>query len=97
MIKKALNRKKRRLRSSALAIGGAVFMTLFAPVPSYPFGSSEPGIMEAQAATTFSQYWFQDELGNWKVKNGNMVSAGLVQDATGNYFLHYTPSGCGEW
>lgn len=91
-------------------------MTLFASVPSYPFGSSEPGIMEAQAATTFSQYWFQDELGKWKVKNGNgtvltnawlcddavagngqnvwylldasgnMVSAGLVQDATGNYY-----------
>lgn len=65
---------------------------------------------------TFSEYWFQDSQGNWKVRdnngntitnawlcddavasngqdiwylidsNGNMVSAGLVQDQTGNIY-----------
>jgi len=67
-------------------------------------------------ASSFSEYWFQDTNGNWKVQdqngntvknawlcddavpsngqdiwylidsNGNMVSAGLVQDQTGNIY-----------
>lgn len=67
-------------------------------------------------ASTFSEYWYQDTQGNWKVQdnngntitnawlcddavpsngqdiwylidsNGNMVSAGLVQDQTGNIY-----------
>ena len=73
--------------------------------------------MPAYADTpTFSEYWYQDGAGNWKVRdnngntitnawlcddavpsngqdiwylidsNGNMVSAGLVQDQTGNIY-----------
>lgn len=73
--------------------------------------------MPAYADTpTFSEYWYQDSAGNWKVRdnngntitnawlcddavpsngqdiwylidtNGNMVSAGLVQDQTGNIY-----------
>lgn len=73
--------------------------------------------MPAYADTpTFSEYWYQDSQGNWKVRdnngntvtnawlcddavpsngqdiwylidsNGNMVSAGLVQDQTGNIY-----------
>lgn len=74
------------------------------------------GTMETRADATFSEYWFQDGSGNWKVRdsdgnvvksawlcddavasngkdiwylldeNGLMISAGLVQDKTGNYY-----------
>lgn len=108
--------KKRFAGRKVLLAGGLVALAMTAPVSNDSILSQWSNVIEAQAATTFSKYWFQDELGNWKVKdakgnivtnawlcddavpengkevwylldgNGNMISAGLVQDGTGNYY-----------
>lgn len=94
----------------------ALFMA--APVANNSTLNAMTGTVTSYAAetATFSEYWFQDSNGNWKVKdnngnivknawlcddavasngkdvwylldsNGDMVSAGLVQDQTGNFY-----------
>lgn len=106
-----------RRTAKQMLVGGLLCTTLLGlsgsiPESLRPFG----GVIEAQAAETFSQFWFQDEQGNWKVKDqtgnvitnawlcddavtangqevwylldadGNLITAGLVQDQTGNFY-----------
>ncbi len=98
MVKEDTVMRKKGLKVLGLTIGMSLSMSLL----SY--------------ASTFSEYWFQDTNGTWKVQdnngnivknawlcddavpsngqdiwylidsNGNMVSAGLVQDQTGNIY-----------
>ena len=97
-----------------------IMMALFmaAPVMNNSVVDNMTGTVTSYAAetATFSEYWFQDSNGSWKVKdnngnivknawlcddavasngkdvwylldsNGDMVSAGLVQDQTGNFY-----------
>ena len=105
------------MRKRRLWIGGlAAALALTQPGFSYLPGVMGGFAAEAQAAVTYSQYWFQDEAGNWRLRDasgkavanawvcddavaanrknvwylldadGLMVSAGLVQDGTGNYY-----------
>ena len=108
--------KKKIAARTALLAGGFVALAMAAPVSDSNLLNQWSNVIEAHAATPFSKYWFQDELGNWKIRdakgnvitnawlcddavpengkevwylldgNGNMISAGLVQDRTGNYY-----------
>lgn len=105
------------MRKIKIVIGMmALFMA--APVVNNSTIDTMTGTVTSYAAeaATFSEYWFQDAQGNWKVKDnngnivknawlcddavasngqdvwylldstGNMITAGLVQDGTGNYY-----------
>ena len=101
---------------TALLTSGFMALTMSVPVTNEHSFHQRFGVIEAQAASTFSKYWFQDEVGNWKVRDpkgnivtnawlcddaveangkdvwylldgtGNMITAGLVQDGTGNLY-----------
>ena len=111
--------KPRRAGKRVLIVTG-IMMALFmaAPVMNNSTLDTMTGTVTSYAAetATFSEYWFQDSNGSWKVRdnngnviknawlcddavasngqdvwylldaNGNMVTAGLVQDGTGNYY-----------
>ena len=115
----ATSKGKRHTGRKILIITG-VMMVLFmaAPMANNNVIDTMTGTVTSYAAesATFSQYWFQDSNGTWKVRdgsgnivknawlcddavtsngldvwylldgNGNMVSAGLVQDQTGNFY-----------
>ena len=110
--------KAKRAGKRVLIVTG-IMMALFmaAPVMNNSTLDTMTGTVTSYAAetATFSEYWFQDSNGSWKVRdnngnviknawlcddavasngqdvwylldaNGNMVTAGLVQDGTGNY------------
>lgn len=105
-------------RKGLLMTGIMMALFMAAPIANNAFVDSMTGTVTAHAAesATFSEYWFQDSAGNWKVRdgsgnivtnawlcddavtsngkdvwylldsNGNMVTAGLVQDGTGNFY-----------
>lgn len=111
--------KAKRAGKRVLIVTG-IMMALFmaAPVMNNSTLDTMTGTVTSYAAetATFSEYWFQDSNGSWKVRdnngnviknawlcddavasngqdvwylldaNGNMVTAGLVQDGTGNYY-----------
>ena len=101
-----------------LVAGVMMALFLVAPIANNEALNTVTGTVTTYAAesATFSEYWFQDSNGTWKVRdnsgnviknawlcddavasngkdvwylldaNGNMVSAGLVQDQTGNFY-----------
>lgn len=100
-----------------LVTGCMLALFMAAPAMNNGVVNTLTGTIEAQAAeSTFSEYWFQDTDGSWKVRdnagnvvknawlcddaitsngqnvwylldaNGNMLTSGLVQDQTGNYY-----------
>lgn len=123
------NRRKKDRRNSGIGglkktgkkmlIVSGCMLALFmvAPAMNNSTVDSILGVETAYASeATFSEFWFQDSTGSWKVKdnhgnvvknawlcddavvsngqniwylldsNGNMVTAGLVQDQTGNFY-----------
>lgn len=111
---KILKRSGKRL---LLVTGCMMALFMAAPVLQSEAVDNVLGIETAYAAeSTFSEFWFQDVDGSWKVKdnagniiknawlcddavasngqnvwylldaNGNMITNGLVQDLTGNYY-----------
>lgn len=108
---------KRTGKRLLLVSGCMLSLFMLAPVANNATVDNVLGIETAYAAeSTFSQYWFQDVDGSWKVKDnngnivknawlcddavsgngqnvwylldssGNMITNGLVQDLTGNYY-----------
>jgi hypothetical protein len=116
--KRSTNRVNKTAKKVLIVSGVMLALFMTAPVANNSVVNTFTGAIESQAAesATFSEYWFQDADGNWKVKDnkgniiknawlcddavaangqniwylldqdGNMVSAGLVQDQTGNYY-----------
>ena len=105
------------MRKFILVTGCMLSLMMAAPMMNNQVVDSVIGIETAYAAeSTFSEYWFQDADGSWKVRdssggivknawlcddavssngqnvwylldaNGNMITSGLVQDGTGNYY-----------
>lgn len=100
-----------------LVTGCMLSLLMVAPVLNVEAVDNVLGVETAYASeSTFSEYWFQDSDGSWKVRdnsgnivknawlcddavasngqnvwylldaNGNMLTQGLVQDQTGNYY-----------
>ena len=113
--------RKNQVRKSGkrllLVTGCMLSLFMLAPVAKSEAVDNALGIETAYASeSTFSNFWFQDTDGSWKVKdnagnivknawlcddavvsngqnvwylldsNGNMITNGLVQDMTGNYY-----------
>lgn len=108
---------KRTGKRLLLVTGCMLSLLMVAPVLNVEAVDNVLGVETAYAAeSTFSEYWFQDTDGSWKVRdntgniiknvwlcddavssngqnvwylldaNGNMLTQGLVQDQTGNYY-----------
>jgi hypothetical protein len=116
--RKPVSRVNKTAKKVLIVSGVMLALFMAAPISNNNVVNTFTGSIEAQAAesATFSEYWFQDTDGNWRVKDnngnivknawlcddaiasngqniwylldqdGNMVSAGLVQDQTGNYY-----------
>ena len=106
------------MKKTVIVTGLMLGLFMVAPMANNSMLDSVVGVSTAYAAesSTFSEFWFQDVDGSWKVKdnngnivknawlcddavssngsdvwylldaNGNMVTSGLVQDKTGNYY-----------
>ena len=105
------------MKKFVLVTGCMLSLMMAAPMMNNSVVDSVVGVETAYAAeSTFSEYWFQDTDGSWKVRdnsggivknawlcddavssngqnvwylldaNGNMITSGLVQDGTGNYY-----------
>lgn len=108
---------KRTGKRLLLVTGCMLSLLMVAPVLNVEAVDNVLGVETAYASeSTFSEYWFQDTDGSWKVRdnsgnivknawlcddavssngqnvwylldaNGNMLTQGLVQDQTGNYY-----------
>lgn len=115
--KSSMGSLKRTSKRLLIVSGCMLSLLMVAPVLNVEAVDNVLGVETAYAAeSTFSQYWFQDVDGSWKVKdnagniiknawlcddavasngqnvwylldaNGNMITNGLVQDLTGNYY-----------
>lgn len=114
----SINKPKKAGKRILIVTGIMMALFMAAPVMDNSVIDSMTGTVTSYAAesATFSEYWFQDSNGSWKVKdssgniiknawlcddavasngqdvwylldsNGDMITAGLVQDGTGNYY-----------
>lgn len=114
---KRIDKMKRTGKRLLLVTGCMLSLLMVAPVLDVEAVDNVLGVETAYAAeSTFSEFWFQDTDGSWKVRdnsgniiknawlcddavasngqnvwylldaNGNMLTQGLVQDQTGNYY-----------
>lgn len=105
------------MKKIVMVTGCMLSLLMVAPVLNVEAVDNVLGVETAYAAeSTFSEFWFQDTDGSWKVRdntgnivknawlcddavasngqnvwylldaNGNMLTQGLVQDQTGNYY-----------
>lgn len=105
------------MKKIVMVTGCMLSLLMVAPVLNVEAVDNVLGVETAYASeSTFSEYWFQDSDGSWKVRdntgnivknawlcddavssngqnvwylldaNGNMLTQGLVQDQTGNYY-----------
>lgn len=105
------------MKKLVLVTGCMLSLLMVAPILNVEAVDNVLGVETAYASeSTFSEYWFQDTDGSWKVRdnagniiknawlcddavlangqnvwylldaNGNMLTQGLVQDQTGNYY-----------
>lgn len=114
----SINKPKKAGKRILIVTGIMMALFMAAPVVNNSTIDTMTGTVTSYAAesATFSEYWFQDAQGNWKVKDasgniiknawlcddavasngkdvwylldstGNMITAGLVQDGTGNFY-----------
>lgn len=112
-----INNLKKTGKRLLLVTGCMLSLFMISPVMNSEAVDNVLGVETAYASeSTFSNFWFQDTDGSWKVKdnngnivknawlcddavvsngqnvwylldaNGNMITSGLVQDQTGNYY-----------
>lgn len=118
MTASSVNKPKKMGKRILLVTGMMLAMFMVAPVSNSKTLDNVTGTMTTYAAetATFSDFWFQDSNGSWKVRdnngniiknawlcddavssngkdvwylldaNGDMITSGLVQDGTGNYY-----------
>ena len=79
---KCFNYNKRFVKRTMFVTAGIMGMAFTAPIHCNLMKHQVASVIEARAAqptttTTFSKYWFQDETGNWKVRD---AKGNLIQD-----------------